>query len=432
MSSYWKTERWRLAALLLAIVLLGLASGYWLIALILPTAIYLGWQIQQLYRVEQWLAKGARKRKAPDVGGAWEAIVTYILQREKRHKSRKKRLSKLAKSYRDTVVALPDAVVILNDKLEIEWANDPADQLLGITLKRDIGYRITNLIRDPAFNQYINARDTRSMEVSSPLNDEQMLLMSIIRYGQDQQLLIARDISERVRSRQALQAFVANASHELRTPLTVTSGYIDLLQEDPDLPEQLLAPIAQLREQTDRMSELIGDLLTLSKLEGGALAAHEGNNINIPALLSQITNDLAATNAKDTHPIQLDVDSLLGLRGVKRELVSVISNLINNAIKYTPAGTPIVVVWQTNKAGCPCLTVKDQGPGFDAKYIPTLTNRFFRINNSSTTQQEGSGLGLAIVKHAVVRHGGHLTINSKPGEGAQFKVCFPESRAASL
>jgi two-component system phosphate regulon sensor histidine kinase PhoR len=334
----------------------------------------------------------------------------------------------MAKGYRNTIKALPDAVVVVNDELEIEWSNEIAEQYLGINSKRDLGYRITNLIRVPEFFEYLTSPTTKALEFEAPDTPGMILSLRVIHYGQNQRLILGRDISERVQIRNTLKAFISNASHELRTPLTVTSGYVELIQDDPELPGHLTAPVYQLRKQTDHMTRLIDDLLTLSQLEGDTLAGYEGQTIDLPALLAQYIHTIQQSGIATNHIIELDADDQLGLLGIEREAISIYSNLIENAIKYTPAGSLINVHWGINSEGQPCLTVKDNGPGIGPEHIPQLTQRFYRVHNTASVQTEGTGLGLAIVKHAANHHGGSLSIDSALNAGAEFSVCFPKSR----
>ena len=428
MNTPWRIERWRLIGLILLILILGTLSERWLVSIIIPVCLYIGWQLTQLYRLEKWLRKGYKPGKTPDSSGVWESIISEILRLRKQDRKHKKNLAKAAKGYRNTVKALPDAAVVVNHTLEIEWANQFAEQLLGINIKRDMGQRITNLIRAPEFLDYLNHPGHRGLEIEAPGNEKATLSIRIMRYGQNQSLILGRDISEPLRSRNALRAFVSNASHELRTPLTVTSGYIDLLQSDPDLPEQCQAPLQQLREQTDQMSHLINDLLTLSQLEVRPLLPEEGLDIDVPALISQLVHTLQEAGISERHHIELKLDPNLGLSGLEREFSSIFTNLLENACKYTPAGSTISINWSLRESATPCLVVADNGPGFSAAVISDLSRRFYRINNPLTASIDGTGLGLAIVKHAVMHHGGKLEISSQQGQGAQFSACFPAFR----
>ena len=432
MNRTWAIERRRIFVLITVIIILGLLSDYWIISITLPTIIYIGWQLRQIYHLEQWLSEGFKPRKAPDSSGVWESIISQILKIRKKDKLLQKRLAKMAKGYRNTIEALPDAVVVVNDELEIEWSNTVAEQYLGVNPKRDLGYRITNLIRVPEFFEYLTSPTAKALEFEAPDIPGMILSVRVIHYGQNQRLILGRDISERVQIRNTLKAFISNASHELRTPLTVTSGYVELIQDDPELPVHLSAPVYQLRKQTDHMTRLINDLLTLSQLEGDTLVDYEGQTIDLPAMLAQYIHTIQQSGIVKNHIIELETDEQLGLLGIERDAISIYTNLIENAIKYTPAGSVISVLWGINSEGQPCLTVKDNGPGFGPEHIPKLPRRFYRVPNTSSIQAEGTGLGLAIVKHAAIHHGGYLSIDSAPNAGAEFSVCFPESRLKDL
>lgn len=433
MQQPWTIERRRLLALVVTVLVLGFLSGHWVVSILVPAAVYIGLQLLQLYRLETWLRRGFKPRDVPDTSGAWESIIAQILKIRKSDKELQKRLARTAKSYRNTVKALPDAAIVVNHKLEIEWSNQVAQRYLGISPKQDLGYRVTNLIRDPAFIEYLARPGDKALEFVSPVNPELILAIRVIQYGQEEQrLILGRDISERVQVRNALKAFISNASHELRTPLTVTSGYIDLLREDPALPPHMREPLEQLHDQTSHMTQLINDLLVLSQLEGDSLAEYEGRKINVPELLDQLVQNLADSGISGNHRVQLEVNPRLGLLGIKRECLSICSNLIENALKYTPAGSQVRVRWFANKAGQPCLAVSDDGPGIETELIPKLTQRFYRVDHPRHQAIDGTGLGLAIVKHAVMRHGGELVIWSAPGQGAEFKVRFPASRRVKL
>ncbi len=432
MNSAWRVERWRLVAMLTAILILGSLSGQWIIAIALPAAVYIAWQLRQAYQLEKWLHRGYKPGKVPDSSGVWESIISEILRIRKQDRKYKKRLAGAAKGYRNTVKALPDAAVVVNQALEIEWANPFAEQLFGIRLERDSGQRITNLIRAPEFLDYLNHPGSKGLEIEAPGQAGSMLSVRVVHYGKKQRLILGRDISEPLQARNALKAFISNASHELRTPLTVTSGYIDLLQSDPDMAEHCHVPLQQLRDQTDRMTELINDLLTLSQLEVRPLRADEGQCIDMGRLLYQLEQNLQDAGISAKHQITLDIDSSLGILGIEQEIISIANNLLENACKYTPAGSQIQLSWSQNSSGEACLKVSDNGPGFSATLIPDLTRRFYRIQNTSTSDIDGTGLGLAIVKHAVVRHGGTLSIQSQIGRGAQFTAQFPTFRRCDI
>lgn len=432
MNSGWGVERWRLFSLLVVILVLGGLTGAWLIATILPTGLYIGWQMLQLYRLDKWLENGYKPGHYPNSSGVWESIITQVIKLRKQDRRHKKNLTKVAKGYRNAIKALPDAAIVVNRSFEIEWLNQTAEQFFGLHAKQDIGQAITNLIRTPEFSHYLTTPRQKPLEIEAPGSPGMVLSLRIVRYGQNQRLILGRDISEPLRARRALQAFVSNASHELRTPLTVTSGYIEMLQDDPDTPESFRQPLAQLNEQTQRMTALINDLLTLSKLEGGDLKSDEGQLLDVAAMLRQAVQYMHNSGITQQHSIKLDTDSNLGMLGIEGDVISVYSNLIENACKYTPPDTEIKIRWWKDSSGKACLQVSDSGPGFDAGSANEITQRFYRLNNQATSATEGTGLGLAIVKYAAMRHGGKLDIKSQPGIGSRFTVSFPATRSRAI
>jgi two-component system phosphate regulon sensor histidine kinase PhoR len=393
---------------------------------------YTAWNLYQIYKLEKWLRTGSFKGKAPDTGGVWAQIVQQIYRQQRKEKNRKKRLSELLKRYNDTVSALPDATVILNGNWEIEWANRAAEELLGIERSRDFGLRIGNLIRDPDFDAALDTFDKEmNLELPSPVNADFMIALRMVSYGKGKKLLTARDISQRVELQRMRKAFVANASHELRTPLTVISGYLEILEMDPDIPSHLSEAISSANEQAGRMQRIIGDLLVLSRLEGTRLDRNSGDRLDVGAILRQIITDLKKTVSDKSHHFRLDLDDALFLKGNEAEIQSVCMNLISNAVKYTPDGTTVDVCWYRNSAGYACLDVKDDGPGIATEHLPHLTERFYRVDAGRSREIGGTGLGLSIVKHVVQRHGGILSIESELDKGSRFRTCFPEYRVLS-
>ncbi len=432
MSDAWSVERSRLALTLLAIPLIGFSTSNWALAFALPLSLYIAWTIRQIYKLEKWLRTGSFKGKAPDTGGVWALIVQQIYRQQRKEKNRKKRLRDLLKRYNATVSALPDATVILNGNWDIEWTNRAAEELLGIERARDTGLRIDNLIRDPDFISALKKFDKEmNLELASPVNADLMIALRMVSYGKGKKLLTARDISQRVELQKTRKAFVANASHELRTPLTVISGYLEIMEMDPELPSHLAEAAGRANEQAGRMQHIIDDLLVLSRLEGTRLSRNSGERLAISAILRQIISDLQKTVSGKSHLFRLDLDEGLCLRGNEAEIQSVCMNLISNAVKYTPDGTTVDVRWYRNSAGNACLDVEDNGPGIAAEHLPHLSERFYRVDAGRSREIGGTGLGLSIVKHVVQRHGGFLHIDSEPGLGSTFRACFPDYRLLS-
>lgn len=432
MNDAWSVERWRIALTLLAIPIIGLTTSNWALAFALPLLIYVAWTIRQIHKIEKWLRTGSFTGKAPDANGVWGLIIQHVHRRQRKEKKHKKKLSQIIKRFNASVSALPDATLILNQLWEIEWANTAAEELLGIDRKRDPGLRIGNLIRDPEFSSALSKFDkSLNIELVSPLNESRMISIRMVRYAKNQVLMTARDISQRVELQRSRKAFVANASHELKTPLTVISGYLEILESDPDLPEHLTVAVASASEQAVRMQHIIEDLLVLSRLEGTVLSRESGERLSLAAIVEQIVSDLQKTVTGQSHRFRLDLDERLFLLGSEGEIQSVCMNLISNAVKYTPEGSTIDIRWYRNSAGHACLDVEDDGPGIPVEHLPHLTERFYRVDAGRSREIGGTGLGLSIVKHIVQRHGGFMHIDSEPGLGSTFHACFPDYRVLS-
>lgn len=427
MNEAWSSERWRLGGAMLAMMVIGGLSGNWVLAFMLPSFSYVFWNIYQLYLFEKWLSKGAKRGKSLETGGIWAIIVQHVSRRERAEKKRKKRYKDVLSRVNTVISALPDAAVVLSENKQIEWANDSARVILGIDKSRDHGAFVANLIRDPDFTAYLdNPNADKELEITSPIDLNGKVSMRLTPFGKKQFLLTSADISQRVKLRRVRRAFIANASHELRTPLTVISGYLEILQTDPELAENLKQPVNSARDQAGRMESLITDLLTLSRVEGAEFSEAEAVRLNIPQTIVSVVRDLEETVAKGTHEFRLNLDKDLYARGIETEIGSVILNLCRNAVLHTPPGCHIDISWKTNANGCACMIVRDDGPGIPVEHLSRLSERFYRIDNGRSRAAGGTGLGLSITKHVMERHHGTFMIRSEEGAYAEFEVCFPE------
>lgn len=422
-------ERWRIVGVLAAMLVLGLLTGNWFFAAFTASAFYMGWNYYQFNRLAQWLEHSDKSLESPEGGGIWQLVVSRLHQREKAARRRKKRYKQVLKRLTNVVSALPDAAILLKDNHEISWSNKKAEELLGILRQRDRHQLITNLIRDPDFLQFLNAkRKNESLVIASPMDANRSVELRLTPLGKGEKLLSGRDISERRALQRMRKAFFANASHELRTPLTVISGYLEILKDANDLPEHLKQPVANAIQQAGRMESLLEDLLTLSRLEQSVLSASDGKKINVASLIERLANDIQETMGRGTHNFQLNLDKGLEIRAVPAEVESVVGNLLKNAVKYTPDGTNVEVTWSRNGKGHACLIVSDNGEGIPAKHLPHLTERFYRVDAGRSREAGGTGLGLAIVKHIVERHGGFMNISSEEGVGTEVVTCFGKER----
>jgi len=422
-------ERWRVVGVVATILAIGLLTQYWVLAVLIPNTAYIVWNLYQFERLERWLRRGAKTSKSPDAGGIWGLVVRHIFRRDRTEKKRKKRYKDVLRRFDSVISALPDAAVVLNKKMEVEWSNKKAQELLGIIKDRDVGQAVRNIIRDPNFSQYLNnTKKNKDMECTSPVDPLRDIALRLTPFGKSQHLMTARDTSEQMALQRMRKAFIANASHELRTPLTVVSGYLEIIETARELPTSLRAPIIGAREQAERMEGIIDDLLTLSRLEGTRLPEKGGKKIDVSVLLTRLVKDISQTTA-ESHTFQVDVNKNLRLKGVETEIESVCTNLIKNAVKHTPSGTVIEVSWERNGASQGCLTVSDNGEGIPAEHLAHLTERFYRVDVGRSRASGGTGLGLSIVKHIVERHGGTLYISSEEGQGAEFTACFSKKRS---
>ncbi len=419
----------RLLILITVAAVAGLVFGglvLWLVGLL---AAALAWQLYNLLRLERWLS--LREGKLPrGVFGVWGQVYAGIYRLRSKHRERKKRLSRVIKEFRRSTAALPDASVVLNPHHEIVWLNRAATELLGIR-KADRGLRVDNIIRDPVFVDYLRSVDQDApVEIRSPSKPGARLSLRLVPYGgEGQQMLLGRDITDRIRLEKVRRDFVANASHELRSPLTVINGYLDSLDADPDLPEAWRQPVLDMSHQAARMRAIIEDLLTLSRLEAGTKGP-ASERVDVPGLLALIRKDVLSMSERP-QTIELAIESDDGLLGAENELYSAFSNLVSNAVKYTPSDGTVAIRWFTDKQGGH-FSVIDTGKGIPAEAIPRLTERFYRADKGRDRESGGTGLGLAIAKHVLERHDATLEIESEPGQGSRFTCHFPAPRLASL
>jgi two-component system phosphate regulon sensor histidine kinase PhoR len=321
---------------------------------------------------------------------------------------------------------LPDGVIVLSPQREILWFNPPAGRLLGLKRGLDVGLRIDNLVRIPEFVRYLHDDDFSSPLVfRPPMQVESHLSVQGVPYGAGQFMLLVRDVTRQVQIEAMRKDFVANASHELRTPLTVISGYLDTMAEDSGIDPAWTDPIKDMRAQAQRMNSIVGDLLELSRLEStDGEAAMEP--VNIAAMLERLHRDALARIDRPRN-VMLELASKDGVFGSAHEIESAFTNVIVNAIKYTPPDGTVRLRWSSDEEGAH-FGVSDTGIGIPAEHLPRVTERFYRVDIGRSREQGGSGLGLAIVKHALQLHGGWLEVQSTEGKGSTFICHFPSRR----
>lgn len=419
----WRREIQSVVWIALAVAVIGWSTG-WLMPLSMATVALL-WlrQIFLINRFERWLTLGA-KSHYPKVYGVWEEIYHHVYRLRKNDKRRKKKLRKLIEQFRLSTEALPDAAVVLRLDDSIEWSNKAAKLVLGLQ-PGDKGQRITNLIRSPDFIHYLKSGGfTQPVVIPSPVNSRLTLEVRIIPYGEDLRLLLAQDVTQLKKMETMRKDFVANVSHELRTPLTVLKGYLETMQDMDDGNSALLTnSFKEMQGQTERMQHLVDDLLLLTRLE---TQQKKPQCIDVPALLSQICKE-GDTLGNASRRIELTLETSAYIFGEEQELRSAFTNLLGNALKYSPDDSPVKVRW-FQAIGAVMLEVEDFGEGIAPVDIPRVTERFYRVENKRRKKVPGTGLGLAIVKHVLMRHDAELGIVSELGKGSCFICKFPIAR----
>ena len=427
MSSIWRRGLLApLGVVVLALMVWPLAGGLAaLAALAIGFLSILVWHLVQLDALAQW-ASGPLETPVPEGRGTWALAYGALYRRVRLRSARQRDLRLALDRFVSGAEALPDGVVVLDAGDRIQWANPRAEAHLGIDLTQDSGAPIVNLVRQPAFVQYLAGGDySEPVVVASQREAGATLSIQIVPFGVEEKLLMSRDITRLEAVARLRRDFIANVSHELKTPLTVLAGFLETLA-DLELDERKRQRyLALMQEQAQNMQRLVDDLLTLSALESEHSPMQEAEFAIVPLLL-QVSADAKALSA-DRHEITLSIRDAANVVGSRDELASAFGNLVSNAVRYTPDGGRIALDWRVTADGGE-FTVADTGIGIATEHIPRLTERFYRVDRSRSRATGGTGLGLAIVKHVLIRHQGELTIDSAPGQGSRFTVRLPARR----
>lgn len=377
-----------------------------------------------------WMESADEDIPPPEGDGHWATIFDALYELQKANRAERQRLESSIDYFERSFSAMPDAVIILDSEWRIDWCNRAANQWLGIQAPRDFNQYLLNLLRQPAFVRYINRRQfDESYFIPSPRNPSVELELRLSRFGNNEHMLFARDVTKVRQLDQMRRDFTDNVSHELRTPLTVITGYLDTLTEQRELIDpRLHRALEQMSAQGERMKSLITDIIWLSRLESVPLEVDEAP-INVRELAQSLQRE-ALEVASEPRDIDISIDDDWLIQGAHKELYSAFSNLVFNAMKYTPPDAKVTMIWQKTNFGA-TFTVKDTGPGIAPEHLSRLTERFYRVESSRATASGGTGLGLAIVKHIVQRHSGELRVSSIQGLGSSFICHFPNSRLLS-
>lgn len=419
----FSAELRRLLLLLTFGLLVGWWSGHLGWALFAASAIYVVYTLRQIYFFNRWLISSS-ELPPPEATRFWGEVYNRIYSMQRRQEKEKESLETVVNRVQDTTSALRDGVVILDRRGYLDWWNPAAQRLLGFRIS-DQGKSVINFVRHPRFVSYVeDDQYDEPVEIPSPRFNGKQLQIQITRFGNVERLMVVRDITQLHKLEQMRQDFVANVSHELRTPLTVLTGYLETLA-DSDLGPQWQKALSQMEQQARRMSMLVNDLLVLSKLETAEPGYHQ-RPVPLAPLLRNIQAEAQALSGDLNHNITLECEAGLELLGSEKELHSAFSNLLGNAIKYTPPGGHIALRAERYDHEVH-VSVQDDGPGFESKHIPYLTQRFYRVEASRNSSTGGAGLGLAIVKHILLRHEGELQISSELGKGSVFTCVFSQT-----
>lgn len=421
----WRSTLGAFAAILLAAALAGFATGYFWMFVALAALGILIWHYWRLHRILDRL-KQRRHFRTPDASGIWNELDRLLSRSHNESLARKKRLVAMLRAYRAAAAALPDAIVVVErNSQRIVWFNHASQRLLGLNYPRDsgapIGPRLAGLSMP---NWLASGRHAEVlMDEASPADPSIRLSLRLIPYSEELWLLVARDVTKLMRLEHMRRDFVANVSHELRTPLTVLHGYLDML--DPEDNPEWTPILEEMRRQSGRMNQLVEDLLTLSRLD-----AHERSDdelVSMRSMLATLHREAEALS-QGRQTIAVEDDAGMDLWGSTKELHSAFSNLVSNAVRYTPAGGCINIRFERLDDAGAALRVTDSGYGIPAHHLPRITERFYRVSNSRSRETGGTGLGLAIAKHVLSLHGARLTIDSEVGIGSTFSCLFPRDR----
>lgn len=384
---------------------------------------------QKLSLFDSWL-NSPTKDTVPTLNPGWNRVFKSFIKIQKNQRLSESELNRALDRFEQAVRALPDGVILLNNSHQIEWCNTKAEEYFQLTFTRDQGVQIDYLLRQPSFRTFMHNPDPEiSLNLRLPrMGIDRLVAIQIIPFGNEQSLLLARDITEREQLEVTRRDFVANISHELRTPLTVIQGFLETFEDNPaDDPELLTRGVKLMSDQSHRMNRLITDLLALSRLETSE--SPEEEVINMFRLIQSISAEAKALSTKN-HIVDVQAANDLNILGSEEEIRSALSNLVSNAVRYSPNGGTISIKW-TLVDNEPVFSCQDQGVGIAPEHLSRLTERFYRVDKSRSQETGGTGLGLAIVKHIVNRHNAKLKITSEPNKGSQFSIQFSKDAIVS-
>lgn len=416
----------------LIVLIVSLLISWWLESLwpavIAPFAWWI-YNVLQSARVFQWIDRYPKEWEPPEGSGLWSDLMNELYRLLRKENRTRDELTWLIRRTESSLSALRDGVVVLDRRQRLETWNKAAAQALGLRKSTDYQQTFTNFVRNPKMAEYLSNEDfEHALVLPGPSRQHHcMLEYTVTRFGEGEYFLLIRDVTRLHKLEQMRNDFVANVSHELKTPLTVFNGYLEMLIDNRESqPELLDLAVQRMSEQTQKMTELIVDLLFLARLENTQVQSDQ-KPVEMLELIEDLVRDGAIIAEQKKHHIHVEIPKNLCLIGDQTELQCAFTNLLVNAVKYTPEDGKIEIVWTFNEEGG-VLAFRDNGPGIATHHLPRLTERFYRPNTGPSSQAKGTGLGLAIVKHVLLRHDAHLDIESIVGQGSVFQCQFPQSR----
>ena len=418
-----KGELIRTGGIVAAVLAVGAATRFWATSIVFGLIFWIAPHVREFVRLRRWSRHPMRR---PDnTVEMWQEPAVRVFRSLRVLRSRIRRLTTRLRYVRSATEALPDSAVLIKRNGEIEMFNLAAQTLLGLSA-RDVGQNFVSLVRNPEIAALVNGQAAEGLVEITATHSDLQLEVRRIDIDETRMLILARDVSQLNRLLSMRQDFVANVSHELRTPLTVILGYLESLDDESLDQEQLRGLIARLRSPAKRMKVLVDDLLLLTRLESSPKPSQtDVDMVAVAPMLESIVAE-ARQISNGQHRITLDADPTLRLRGSEFELHSAFSNLVGNAVRYSPAGGDILVRWFATEAG-PRFEVEDHGMGIPAQHLTRITERFYRVDLSGSRARGGTGLGLAIVKHVLKRHDATLGVQSELNKGSLFFCVFPQN-----
>lgn len=406
----------------LAGALAGALFGQLFAGLALALASIVIWQAWQARRIHL-VVRGERSPATLPRHGVFGELARDVATHTRQQQQRAQRSHAALAGFRRTAMEFPDPLLLIDaQEQRVRWFNRAAARLFGLSRQGDAGVSMAALMDHPDAKTWLTQPGRDALELPAPGDPARRLMLRLIPFSGEQNLLVGEDITRITRLEQVRRDFVANVSHELRTPLTVIHGYLDLLSPD-DSPE-LASILPEMRNQSQRMTRIVEDLLTISRLE--AQQQLEEERVAMAPMLQSLEREARALS-RDQHHIVCEDSLGMDLTGSPADLRSAFSNLVSNAVRYTPGGGSITIRLEPHADGAR-FSVADTGHGIPASHLPRLAERFYRVSASRSRERGGTGLGLSIVKHVLHLHGARLTIDSEVGRGSRFSCQFDASR----